>query len=73
MNESFLLIVYNRLAIDTEIEEGFDPEERMLDSEILSDDTAYNEFLESQDAKDLDVKVTAIHHITSEGYIIGEP
>ncbi|HDE6392860.1 TPA: hypothetical protein PDU86_002370 [Staphylococcus aureus] len=71
MEDTLLLVVYNRLPLEDEIEDGIDENERMIDSTILLDEEKYNDFIESDLAVQYDFKVTAIHNITEQGYIVG--
>ncbi|HDA5091118.1 TPA: hypothetical protein PD879_002522 [Staphylococcus aureus] len=71
MEDTLLLVVYNRLPLEDEIEDGIDENERMIDSTILLDEEKYNDFIESDVAVQYDFKVTAIHNITEQGYIVG--
>ncbi len=71
LEDTLLLVVYNRLPLEDEIEDGIDENERMIDSTILLDEEKYNDFIESDVAVQYDFKVTAIHNITEQGYIVG--
>lgn len=71
LEDTLLLVVYNRLPLEDEIEDGIDENERMIDSTILLDEEKYNDFIESDLAVQYDFKVTAIHNITEQGYIVG--
>ncbi len=71
VDDVLLLIVYNRLPMEEEIENGVESDQRMVDSAIILDDERYEEFIESEEAVELDYTVTAIHRITEQGYIIG--
>lgn len=71
LEDTLLLVVYNRLPLEDEIEDGIDENERMIDSTILLDEEKYNDFIESDVAVQYDFNVTAIHNITEQGYIVG--
>ncbi|HII1196026.1 TPA: hypothetical protein ACYY05_002575 [Staphylococcus aureus] len=71
MDNTLLLVIYNRLPLEDEIEDGIDEEERMVDSTILLDEEKYNDFIESDIAVQYDIKVTAIHNINEQGHIVG--
>lgn len=71
MEDSLLLVVFNRIPLENEIEQGVGEDERMIDSTIVQGDDTYNQFIESEEAQELDFNVTAIHRITEEGHIIG--
>ena len=71
LEDTLLLVVYNRLPLEDEIEDGIDESERMIDSTILLDEEKYNDFIGSDVAVQYDFNVTAIHNITEQGYIVG--
>ncbi len=71
LDDFLLLVVYNRLPLEEEIEKGIAVGERMIDSTIIVDDDKYDEFINSELSGRLDVQVTAIHRVTEEGYIVG--
>ena len=72
MNDELILAIYNRLPTQEEIDNEIVSEDgRMVECEILATSEAYDEFINSQNAVDLDVQVTAIHNINSYGYILG--
>lgn len=68
-----ILAIFNRFPTDYELESGIvnDESERMIDSEIFNDGESYDAFMDSPDAVDLDVQVTAIHNINTYGFILG--
>lgn len=66
-----ILVVFNRLPTDDEIEGGIDEYERMIDSTVVYGDSRYEMFIESEEAHQLDFNVTAMHYISEEGYITG--
>ncbi len=71
VDEFLLLVVYNRLPLDEEIDNGIESEERMIDATILVDDDKYDEFINSELSRELDVQVTAIHRVDEQGHIVG--
>ncbi|MDK7284276.1 hypothetical protein [Staphylococcus pettenkoferi] len=69
--EALILVIFNRLPTEEELEEGISEEDRMIDSSVVYGDSKYEMFIESDVAHQLDFDVTAIHYITEEGHISG--